>query len=105
LTSATVTRFAEKPDKSTPTNIDDTTPRPSTVQTTHYRYDPLGRRIDKTDTFGSTTFIYDGDLLIGELRRSKLSEYVYEPVPYTPDYVANGVHEITTTSTAGQITH
>jgi YD repeat-containing protein len=112
LTSATVTRFAEKPDKQSARRLvaidedaDDAIKRAATTQTTHYRYDPLGRRIDKTDTFGSTIFIYDGDLLIGELRGSKLSEYVYEPVPYTPDYVANGVHEITTTSTAGLITH
>ncbi|MGL5003170.1 MAG: RHS repeat domain-containing protein, partial [Casimicrobium sp.] len=58
--------------------------RPHTTQVTKYRYDPLGRRIDKTDTFAATRFIYDGDLLIGELRGSKLSEYLYEPNSFVP---------------------
>ncbi|MGL5003915.1 MAG: RHS domain-containing protein, partial [Casimicrobium sp.] len=58
--------------------------RPHTTQVTQYRYDPLGRRIDKRDTFAATKFIYDGDLLIGELRGSKLSEYLYEPNSFVP---------------------
>ncbi|MGL5003159.1 MAG: hypothetical protein ACRDAM_09505, partial [Casimicrobium sp.] len=58
--------------------------RPHTTQVTKYRYDPLGRRIDKRDTFAATRFIYDGDLLIGELRGSKLSEYLYEPNSFVP---------------------
>ncbi|MDA8451534.1 RHS domain-containing protein [Acidovorax sp. NCPPB 3859] len=56
----------------------------ATEQVTHYRYDALGRRIEKRDAFGRTAFLYDGDLLAGELRGSKLSEYLYEPDSFVP---------------------
>ncbi|WP_375576372.1 DUF6531 domain-containing protein [Paracidovorax oryzae] len=56
----------------------------ATEQVTRYRYDPLGRRIDKADAFGRTAFLYDGDLLAGELRGSRLSEYLYEPDSFVP---------------------
>ncbi|RAR71619.1 YD repeat-containing protein, partial [Paracidovorax anthurii] len=56
----------------------------ATEQVTRYRYDALGRRIDKHDAFGRTSFLYDGDLLAGELRGSKLSEYLYEPDSFVP---------------------
>ncbi|MGL4231079.1 MAG: RHS repeat-associated core domain-containing protein, partial [Casimicrobium sp.] len=97
LVEATVTRYTEKlepklvpsrhsreggnPDRD---NLGNEDARPHTTQVTKYRYDPLGRRIDKTDTFAATRFIYDGDLLIGELRGSKLSEYLYEPNSFVP---------------------
>ncbi|WP_152643461.1 DUF6531 domain-containing protein [Paracidovorax citrulli] len=55
-----------------------------TEQVTHYRYDALGRRIEKRDAFGRTAFLYDGDLLAGELRGSRLSEYLYEPDSFVP---------------------
>nr|WP_240479240.1 RHS repeat-associated core domain-containing protein [Delftia tsuruhatensis] len=44
----------------------------------------MGRRIDKHDAFGRTTFLYDGDLLAGEIRGSRLSEYLYEPDSFVP---------------------
>ena len=50
----------------------------ATTQTTHYRYDALGRRIDKSGEFGATRFGWDGDLLSLEIRGSKQSEYLYE---------------------------
>nr|WP_234384313.1 RHS repeat-associated core domain-containing protein [Paracidovorax avenae] len=56
----------------------------ATEQVTHYRYDALGRRIEKRDAFGRTAFLYDGDLLAGELRGSRLSEYLYEPDSFVP---------------------
>ena len=56
----------------------------ATTQTTHYRYDALGRRIDKTGEFGSTRFGWDGDLLALEVRGSKQSEYLYEPDSFVP---------------------
>ncbi|MFE8645564.1 RHS repeat-associated core domain-containing protein [Sphingomonas sp. NCPPB 2930] len=56
----------------------------ATIQTTHYRYDPLGRRIEKRDAFGATTFAYDGDLLTWEERGSKATHYLYEPDSFVP---------------------
>ena len=56
----------------------------ATTQTTHYRYDALGRRIDKSGEFGATRFGWDGDLLSLEIRGSKQSEYLYEPDSFVP---------------------
>ena len=56
----------------------------ATTQTTHYRYDALGRRIDKTGEFGFTRFGWDDDLLTVEIRGSKQSEYLYEPDFFVP---------------------
>jgi RHS repeat-associated protein len=53
-------------------------------QTTRYRYDALGRRVDKTDAFGSTQFAYDGDLLALEQRGGKRAEYLYEDASFVP---------------------
>ncbi|WCM98911.1 RHS domain-containing protein [Acidovorax sp. GBBC 1281] len=36
------------------------------------------------DAFGRTRFVYDGDLLAGEIRGSKVSEYLYEPDSFVP---------------------
>ena len=78
MLESTVTRYHDRPEpKIAGSNAQ---PEPAaTVQTTRYRYDALGRRIDKHDAFGRTTFLYDGDLLAGEIRGSRLSEYLYEP--------------------------
>ena len=62
----------------------ETTPPAATTQTTYYRYDALGRRIDKTGEFGATRFGWDGDLLSLEIRGSKQSEYLYEPDSFVP---------------------
>jgi RHS repeat-associated protein len=56
----------------------------SVSQTTHYRYDALGRRVSKTDAFGSTYFAYDGDLLATEQRGSKTAEFLYEDDSFVP---------------------
>ena len=39
-------------------------------QQTHYRYDPLGRRIEKKDTFGTTRYLWAEDQLIQESRNA-----------------------------------
>ncbi|GKS85273.1 hypothetical protein AVMA1855_13995 [Acidovorax sp. SUPP1855] len=84
IVEATVTRYRERPmPKAVQAGQVQTEP-PATVQTTRYRYDALGRRIDKTDAFGKTRFVYDGDLLAGEIRGSKVSEYLYEPDSFVP---------------------
>ncbi len=79
IVEARVVRYRERPAEG------HAEPAPATTeQVTHYRYDALGRRIDKRDAFGRTAFLYDGDLLAGELRGSKLSEYLYEPDSFVP---------------------
>jgi RHS repeat-associated protein len=83
LLEVTVTRYQEK-SKDKPTQVAPGTTPTSTVQTTRYRYDALGRRIDKTDAFGRTSFVYDGDLLTAKLRGSRVSEYLYEPDSFVP---------------------
>ena len=82
LQSITVTRLHDKP----PLKVVGQEPQElaATTQTTHYRYDALGRRIDKTGEFGSTRFGWDGDLLTVEIRGSKQSEYLYEPDSFVP---------------------
>ncbi|WCM96123.1 DUF6531 domain-containing protein [Acidovorax sp. GBBC 1281] len=85
IVEATVTRYRDRPAlQSVPAAGHGQTEPAATVQTTRYRYDALGRRIDKTDAFGKTRFVYDGDLLAGEIRGSKVSEYLYEPDSFVP---------------------
>ena len=83
LKSITVTRLHDKPTLKA-VGQQETTPPAATTQTTHYRYDALGRRIDKTGEFGTTRFGWDGDLLTLEIRGSKQSEYLYEPDSFVP---------------------
>ena len=73
LRQATVQRRTDRQD-----------PQRSVSQTTHYRYDALGRRVAKTDAFGSTHFAYDGDLLATEQRGSKAAEFLYEDGSFVP---------------------
>ena len=49
-----------------------------------YQYDALGRRIAKTDSFGTTHFTWDGMRLLQESRGGQTSTYVYEPGSYVP---------------------
>ena len=51
LQSITVTRLHDKPPLKA-VGQQETTPPAATTQTTYYRYDALGRRIDKTGEFG-----------------------------------------------------
>jgi RHS repeat-associated protein len=63
-------------------NANDT--KRKTVQTSTYRYDALGRRVEKRSAFGSTYFTWDGNLLLAETRGSKTLTYVYEPDSFQP---------------------
>ena len=60
-----------------------TTRRPGTehesTQTTRFDYDAIGRRIAKHDSFGTTTFIWEGMRLLQERRGASAITYVYEP--------------------------
>ncbi|WP_082360310.1 RHS repeat domain-containing protein [Paracidovorax avenae] len=79
IVEARVVRYSDRP-----AEAQGHTEPAATEQVTHYRYDALGRRIEKRDAFGRTAFLYDGDLLTGELRGSRLSEYLYEPDSFVP---------------------
>ena len=49
-----------------------------------YQYDALGRRIAKTDSFGTTVFTWEGMRLLQESRGAQTSTYIYEPGSYVP---------------------
>jgi RHS repeat-associated protein len=49
-----------------------------------YQYDALGRRIAKTDNFGTTLFTWEGMRLLQERRQQNTSTYIYEPESYVP---------------------
>ncbi len=53
-------------------------------QTTEYKYDPLGRRIEKKDGFGTTRYLWAGDQLAQETRNNIKKTYVYEPLSFKP---------------------
>jgi RHS repeat-associated core domain len=53
-------------------------------QITTYTYDPLGRRISKTDTFGTTRYLWAGDKMVQEQRNSIKKTYIYEPESFRP---------------------
>jgi YD repeat-containing protein len=54
------------------------------VQDTRYAYDAFGRRVSKTDRFGTTHFHWDGNRLLGEHRGSRSVLYLYEPGSFAP---------------------
>ena len=83
LQSITVTRLHDRPALKA-VGQQETTPPAATTQTTHYREGAPGRRNDKTGSFGTTRFGWDGDLLTLEIRGSKQSEYLYEPDSFVP---------------------
>ena len=53
-------------------------------QQTRYRYDPLGRRIEKRDAFGSTRYLWAEDQLVQEQRNTLKKTYIYEPHSFKP---------------------
>ncbi|VAW62070.1 Rhs-family protein [hydrothermal vent metagenome] len=53
-------------------------------QTTEYKYDPLGRRFEKKDTFGTTKYLWADDQLAQETRNNIKKTYVYEPQSFKP---------------------
>lgn len=53
-------------------------------QTVAFAYDALGRRVSKTDAFGTTTFLWDSDVLLSESRGSHQRRYLFEPGTFRP---------------------
>ena len=53
-------------------------------QTTEYKYDPIGRRIEKRDNFGTTRYLWADDQLTQENRNNISKTYVYEPESFKP---------------------
>lgn len=53
-------------------------------QLVYFDYDALGRRIRKTDGFGTTSFLWDGLQMIQEQRGSDVATYLYEQGSYVP---------------------
>ena len=49
-----------------------------------FKYDPLGRRIEKQDAFGTTQFLWTDNLLAQETRNNIQKTYVYEPGSFRP---------------------
>lgn len=64
--------------------IESTTTRHGVSQTTRYAYDALGRRVAKSDAFGGTHYLWDGDLMIHSQRGVKQALFVYEPDSFIP---------------------
>jgi RHS repeat-associated protein len=58
--------------------------RQDTTQTTHYEYDALGRRTRKCDDFGTTEYLWDGDLMIESRRNNKQALFLFEPNSFIP---------------------
>jgi len=54
------------------------------TQSYTYGYDPFGRRVSKTDAFGTTYFTWDGNRLLGEKRGTKEQTYIYEQEGFVP---------------------
>ena len=54
------------------------------TQIYHYTYDPFGRRVTKTDAFGTTYFTWDGNRLLTESRGDSHQSYIYEQFGFTP---------------------
>jgi YD repeat-containing protein len=61
-----------------------TVSRHGVTQTTRYAYDALGRRVSKADAFGSTHYLWDGDLMVHSQRGNKEALFVFEPNSFVP---------------------
>lgn len=53
-------------------------------QNVSFKYDPLGRRIEKQDAFGATRYLWTDNLLAQEQRNDSKKTYVYEPQTFKP---------------------
>ncbi|MBS75853.1 RHS repeat-associated core domain-containing protein [Variovorax sp.] len=56
----------------------------TTTQTTRYRYDAFGRRIEKSDRLGRTLFEWDGNRLLSEQRGALQTLYLYQGLGFVP---------------------
>jgi RHS repeat-associated protein len=61
-----------------------TVTRHGVTQTTSYAYDALGRRVAKRDAFGSTRYLWDGDMMLQSARGERQALYLYEPYSFVP---------------------
>jgi RHS repeat-associated protein len=50
----------------------------------YYCYDAFGRRVSKTNAFGTTHFIWDGNRLLNENRGNSSQTYIYEQNSFSP---------------------
>ncbi|XJC77828.1 hypothetical protein ACHFCA_14370 [Delftia tsuruhatensis] len=57
--------------------IESNTTRHGVTQATRYTYDPLGRRVSKSDAFGSTHYLWDGDLMVQSQRGGRQALNIY----------------------------
>ncbi len=53
-------------------------------ETVTFKYDPLGRRIAKTDAIGATLFLWTDNLLAQETRNNIKKTYLFEPYSFRP---------------------
>ncbi|WP_226858554.1 RHS repeat domain-containing protein [Diaphorobacter aerolatus] len=60
------------------------TTRHGLTQSVRYAYDALGRRVSKTDAFGTTQFLWDGDLMVHSQRGVRANLFIYEPGSFVP---------------------
>jgi RHS repeat-associated protein len=56
----------------------------ATTQTFSYAFDALGRRVAKTDAFGTTHFAWDGDRMALERRGGNETLHLYHPESFVP---------------------
>jgi RHS repeat-associated protein len=73
--------------------IESNTTRHGVTQATRYAYDPLGRRVAKSDAFGSTHYLWDGDLMVHSQRGASQALYIYEPGSFVPLATIQGAGE------------
>jgi RHS repeat-associated protein len=59
-----------------------------------YGYDAFGRRVSKTDDFGTTYFTWDGNRLLSEKRGTKEQTYIYEQDGFVPLATLDQVNNI-----------
>ena len=69
------------------------TTRHGVTQATRYAYDALGRRVAKADAFGTTRYLWDGDLMVHSQRGGKASLFVYEPGSFVPLATVQGMQQ------------
>ena len=55
-----------------------------------YNYDPIGRRREKVDNFGTTTYLWSGDQMVQEERNQIKKTYIYEPNSFKPVAMVEG---------------
>ncbi|WP_196140218.1 RHS repeat-associated core domain-containing protein [Aliikangiella sp. G2MR2-5] len=53
-------------------------------QVTEYNYDSLGRRREKIDELGTTTYLWSGDQMVQEEHNNIQKTYVFEPESFKP---------------------